>query len=211
MLFAALLILAAPDSETLKVQVGVEQTVMIEFPAEPTDVVLGIDKEAVSIETKQKFIFIKGLAESEGELFVVLACGDCISISARITEAKAVKTSYKVEGAPARSAEQREAVSESVRLLAALGNGKIPDGYRASKISSPETHEIAGLRMEPYGAVESKDLVAFVLKVENVTNGSIYLDLSKFSADGLIVTAASKTNLKPHESTRVFTVFKNER
>lgn len=211
MLVAALLILAAPDAESLKIQVGVDQTVMVELPSEPTDVVLGIEKDAVSIETKQKFIFIKGLAESEGELFAVLTSGDCVSISVKVTEVKASKTSYKVEGFQPRTPEQRESVSESVRLLAALGNGRIPDGYKATKISSPESKEVAGLRVEPYGIVESKNLIAFVLNVENVTNSSLYVDISRFSAEGLIVTAASKTNLAPGERTRMFMIFENER
>jgi len=202
----AMLLLAQNDLLQVSLPVSTQEKshqAAVVFEDEPSisKIVLGVDRDAISIDVVGNRLFLKLLKPAEGHL-------DCVGASARL---------YRIHVRVAREAPTEvlrvrgpkpveRAVPRPIALVRMMRTGLLEEGVRRLRLDGVvyESRELVArgrmlYRWEGYSG--------FVLELENRAATELAVDLSKFRGEGLVLAASRSLAIPAGGRTLLYLVF----
>lgn len=217
------------DGAILKVRVPISAEsrhlmTAVTFPEESIQgIVQGWSESDISLDHKKGTLYVKLLKASEGHLYVVGASGTKYTLYIiPVDAAKEHSSRYDAELLIEKERTPGDKKSEEARLPTKERHGK-PIGsldlVRAMRLGiCPENGTVK--KGDGRGIFKTEKLAAtlafkyeilayagYVLDVTNTSSGTVVLDLSRFSAPGLVLVGAREMTVEPGQATRIYLVF----
>ncbi len=176
-------------------------------------VVAAWDESEISIEHNGPRLFVKLLAASRGYVDAVGGSGKLYRLlvmpvtSGTYDETLTVKNKPEAKAAAPRT---RAVRSEALDLILAMRRGERPDGVTICKGPAEPVYKGQAMTAWFRHVYHSDRFIGVVAAVQNVSDKTLALDLSRFGQPRLVLVGAKEFSIKPGESTLVYLVLDSE-
>jgi len=202
----ALLLFAQNDLLQVSLPVSTQEkshqaAVAFEDESAISKIVLGVDRDAISIDVVGNRLFLKLLKPAEGHVDCVGASGRLYRIHVRVAR-EAPTDVLRVRGPKP----VERAVPRPIALARMMRTGGIEEGVRRVRLEGVvyESREVVARgRM----LVRWEELSGFVLELENRGTAELRVDLSRFRGEGLLLSASRELAIPAGGRTLVYLIF----
>lgn len=205
-------LLAAAQSDAVEIALPVsapgrshQAAVIFEDETALSKIVLGVDREAISVDVVDNRLFLKLLRAAEGHLDCIGASGRLYRVRVSVGEG-APAEAYRVRGA--RPAAAQRAVPRPVALVRMMREGRVEAGATRTRLEGAvyECREYAARGRAVY---RWEELRGYVLEIENRSEEPLGIDLSRFRGEGLLLAGSRELQVPPGGRTLLYLVFED--
>jgi hypothetical protein len=201
-------LLLAVQGDSLQVELPVStpershQAAVI-FEDEPaiSKIVLGMDREAISVDVVENRLFLKLLRPAAGHLDCVGASGRLYRIRVSVGE-RAPVDALRVRGA--RPVDR--AAPRPVALVRMMRTGRVEEGAARARIEGA-VYECREFKARGCAVYRWEGLRGYVLEIENRGAEALAIDLSRFRGEGLLLAGCRELSVPPGGRTLLYLVF----
>lgn len=205
-----LLLYAAAQSDAVEIGLPVstpdrshQAAVIFEDEVAISKIVLGVDREAISIDVVENRLFIKLLRPAEGHL-------DCIGVSGRLYRVRvAVGERAPVEALRVRGSRDitaDRAMPRPVALVRMMRAGGVEEGATRMRLEG-SVYECREYTARGRAVYRWEGLRGYVLEIESRGAEPLAIDLSKFRGEGLLLAGCRELQVPAGGRTLLFLVF----
>lgn len=192
-------------------------TMAVEFPGEKaiSNIVQAFSKDDVSLEAKSNRLFVKLLARVKGHVDVIGAGQALYRLYIRPVEKGEEADAFVtiVRAINPEQASVEPAFPKPLKLATAMRLLQVPEGAQVCKgAGEPVIYRDGPVEYRLLYTYEYEGLVGWILKLSNTSEDQTFdVDLSRFSADRLVVLGARDLVLEPKSVTLLYLVFDSEK
>lgn len=167
-------------------------------------IVLGIDRDAVSVDVVENRVFVKLLRKADGHV-------DCIGTSGKLYRLRVHESGQAPRGVihvRGQTPPAGPALPAPLRLVRAMRTGRRLEGMRVRALDGL-VYESARVTILAERLHRYLEYSGFVCRLRNKRESPIQLDLSRFQGPGLLLVASRELKVPGKGETLIYFVFED--
>jgi hypothetical protein len=179
-----------------------QAAVIFEDESAISKIILGIDRDAVSVDVVENRLFVKLLKPARGHLDCVVASGKLyririITVTENPTEVLRIRAPKKPEEDP---------IPAPLKLARMMRTGSTPDEVRRFRLDGL-VYESKEVTVRCIMLHRWNGFAGFTCRLVNRSDRPLNVDLSRFRGKGLLLAACRDLTIGPGKETRLYLVF----
>ncbi len=176
---------------------------VVSFPEDSVEaIVAGWNEEDLSLERRRDRVFLKLLRRAEGDLHVLGSSGTLYRLYLRPAD-----DAYDGHVRILRPEKKTPSGETAIDLIRAMRKGRGTEGTIVRRTSGV-LHRSASACLIPRYVYDTDLHRGYVVALENLGDGPLRVDLSKFSGKGLDLVGAREMVVEPKKNTLLYLVYR---